>query len=110
VDVVYIGPNDLAASLGLGVGVGFGNSDPRLTEAIQHVCQTARARGVATGIHCADAADVNQRLAEGFQFCALASELRYLLAGLRADIAALHWHRSSSFERAEPGEGVAVQY
>ena len=51
--------------------------------------ETAIEHGVAPGIHTSSAAAVNQRIAEGFQFCAMASELRYLLAGLNQDIAAL---------------------
>ena len=45
-----------------------------------------------------------ERIAEGFQFCALASELRYMLSGLRADLAELNWTRA---EMAEIGDGIA---
>ena len=42
----------------------------------------------------------NQRIAEGFQFCALASELRSMLSGLRADLAKLNW---------SPADGAQIQ-
>jgi len=91
VDACFIGPNDLAASMGLGLGVSLESDHPRMVEAITHVQQICRRHGVAPGIHCSDAAAVNQRIDEGFQFCAMASELRYMLHGLSQDLATLHW-------------------
>ncbi|HUZ00160.1 MAG TPA: aldolase/citrate lyase family protein, partial [Thermomicrobiaceae bacterium] len=73
VDACFIGPNDLAASMGLGLGVPLEFDHPRVVEAIAHVRESARRHGVAPGIHCSSAAAVNQRIAEGFQFCAMAS-------------------------------------
>jgi 4-hydroxy-2-oxoheptanedioate aldolase len=104
VDACFIGPNDLAASMGLGLGVPLESDDPRLTEAIAEIRNACVRNGVAPGIHCSGAAGVNQRIGEGFQFCALASELRYMLSGLRADLAQLNWTRA---EMAEIGDGVA---
>jgi len=91
VDVCFIGPTDLAASMGLGLGLPLESDEPRLREAIDRVRQACGARGVAPGIHCSGAAAVTRRLAEGFRFVAMASDLRYMLAGLRADLARLDW-------------------
>ncbi len=91
VDACFIGPNDLAASMGLGLGVSLESDHPRMVEAIAHVQQTCRQHGIAPGIHCSDAAAVNRRIDEGFQFCAMASELRYMLQGLSEDRATLNW-------------------
>ena len=82
VDACFIGPNDLAASMGLGLGVPLESEDPRLVEAITEIRNACLRNGVAPGIPHLGAAGVNQRIAEGFQFCALASELRYMLSGL----------------------------
>ncbi|MBA2519512.1 MAG: 2-dehydro-3-deoxyglucarate aldolase [Chloroflexia bacterium] len=110
VDACFIGPNDLAASMGMGLGVPLESEDPRLVEAIHHVRDTAIRHGVAPGVHCSHAAGVNQRIAEGFQFCAMASELRYLVGGLTSDLAKLTWQRSTASE-LEPSEaGAAVRY
>jgi 4-hydroxy-2-oxoheptanedioate aldolase len=100
VDACFIGPNDKAASMGIGLGVPLESDHPRLVEAVAHVQRTAKACGVAPGIHCSDAKGVNQRIEEGFQFLALASELRYMLAGLKQDIDALNWRTA---ERSEVG-------
>jgi hypothetical protein len=65
---------------------------------------------VAPGIHCSHAAGVAQRIAEGFTFCAMASELRYTLVGLAADLARLEWQRSAPVAIAADGQGATVRY
>ena len=107
IDACFIGPNDLAASMGLGLGVPLEFDHPRVVEAVAEVRDAARRNGVAPGIHCSNAEAINQRLAEGFQFCAMASELRYMIAGLTADIARLNWQSAArAAQAAAPGETV----
>ena len=110
VDACFIGPNDLAASMGMGLGVPLESDDPRLVEAIAEIRNACVRNGVAPGIHTSGAAGVNQRIAEGFQFCALASELRYMLSGLRADLAELNWTRADAVEIGDGVAGAAVRY
>lgn len=110
VDAMFIGPNDLAASMGHGLGVPLECDIPEVMEAIAHARETAKKHGVAPGIHCSSAAAVNQRIAEGFQFCAMASELRYLLASLGEDIASLNWKASPRQSIDTAGEGDIVRY
>jgi 4-hydroxy-2-oxoheptanedioate aldolase len=110
VDACFIGPNDLAASMGLGLGVPLESDIPPLMDAIAEIKAACLRNGVAPGIHCSGAAGVNQRIAEGFQFCAMASELRYLLSGLRADLAAVNWQRSATATTGEAVGGAAVRY
>ncbi len=111
VDACFIGPNDMAASMGIGIGVPLESDDPRMVEAIAHVQKTAKACGVAPGIHCSDSNGVNRRIAEGFQFLALASELRYMLVGLKEAIDALNWRASERMRvGAEAVAGSAVRY
>ena len=100
VDACFIGPNDLAASMGVGNGVPLESEDPRLMEAIAEIKAACIRNGVAPGIHTSGANGVNQRIAEGFQFLAMASESSYLLGGLRSDLAALNWS-------ASPRDGAA---
>ena len=110
VDACFIGPNDMAASMGMGLGVPLESDDPRLVEAITEVREACLRNGVAPGVHCSGAEGVNQRIAEGFQFCAMASELRYMLSGLRADLAALNWTRSAPVQIEEGVAGATVRY
>jgi 4-hydroxy-2-oxoheptanedioate aldolase len=110
VDACFIGPNDLAASMGLGLGVPLESEDPRLMEAIAEIRNACLRNGVAPGIHTSGAVGANQRIAEGFQFCALSSELGYMLSGLRADISALNWTRANAAEISDGVAGAALQY
>jgi 4-hydroxy-2-oxoheptanedioate aldolase len=57
--------------------------------ALEHVRRTANRFGVAAGIHVADAEAAKRRIAEGFQFIAVASELRFMLAHARAQLTAI---------------------
>lgn len=110
VDACFIGPNDLAASMGIGLGVPLESENPRLVESINHVRQCCSRYGVAPGIHCSSAQGVRQRIAEGFLFCAMASELRYMLAGLQADLARLQWRASAPETVAVDDRGALVRY
>jgi 4-hydroxy-2-oxoheptanedioate aldolase len=96
----FIGPNDLAASMGIGIGVPLESDHPRLVEAIAHVCETANRVGVAPGIHTSGEEGAKQRIEEGFRFLALASELKYMMSGLSGALGTLGW-------QATPRDGVA---
>lgn len=78
IDVIFIGPNDLHNSLGKPPA--FESDDPAFTEALAHILKTARKHGVAPGIHVADSAAAQRRLAQGFQFIAVASEAGMMLS------------------------------
>jgi 4-hydroxy-2-oxoheptanedioate aldolase len=106
VDACFIGPNDMAASMGIGLGVPLESDHPKLVEAIEHVRVTCEKHGVAPGIHCSHAEGVQMRMAQGFKFLAMASEMRYLMAGLRADLGKLDWQPAAS---AAPA-GATVRY
>ena len=110
VDACFIGPNDLAASMGIGIGVPLESEHLGLQEAIAEVRAACVRNGVAPGIHCSDAAGVRLRLAEGFQFCAMASELRYMLSGLKADLANTGWRASESATIDDSAAGATVRY
>jgi len=113
VDAIFIGPNDLAASMGLGLGVALESDIPEVVEAIAHVREACVRHGVAPGIHTSGAAGMNLRIEQGFQFCALASELRYMMGGLRSELEEVRWSPSDrsrvlSGDAAEAG--VTVRY
>ncbi|HWV23989.1 MAG TPA: aldolase/citrate lyase family protein [Thermomicrobiales bacterium] len=113
VDACFIGPNDLAASMGLGIGVPLESDQPKLVEAIMHIRDTCQKYGVAPGIHTSGAQGARSRIEQGFQFCALASEIKYLLAGLGTDLDATGWTASERSHRqaGTPAEnGTVVRY
>ncbi len=59
---------------------------------------------MAPGIHCSGPEGVTQRIAEGFQFLAMASELKFLLSGLQDALAAVPWSPSARATIGQTGE------
>jgi 4-hydroxy-2-oxoheptanedioate aldolase len=106
VDACFIGPNDMAASMGIGIGVPLESDHPQLMQAIEHVRVTCEKHGVAPGIHCSHAGGVRMRMEQGFRFLAMASELRYLMVGLREDLGKLDWQPAAATAPA----GATVRY
>jgi len=78
IDVAFIGPNDLLNSMGQPPA--FDSDHPEFREALDRVVKTARRFGIAPGIHVANANAAQQRLSQGFQFIAVASEAGLMLA------------------------------
>jgi 2-dehydro-3-deoxyglucarate aldolase len=78
-DVVFVGANDLSASMGL-----LGQPrHPRVLEVISHVLASARRVGVAAGLMASDADEANRRFAEGFQFVGIGHDVGLLSATCR---------------------------
>ena len=72
VDAFFIGPTDLAISMGLKPGLD--QTDPRHVEAVSKVLAAGKKHGVAGGIHVGSAEAANERIAQGFQFIGLSSD------------------------------------
>jgi 4-hydroxy-2-oxoheptanedioate aldolase len=79
IDGVYIGPSDLAVSMGLPT-IGMDNKHPDHVAAVQHVLDTARRYGVVAGMHCGSAEEVVRRFEQGFQFCPVGSDINFIAA------------------------------
>jgi 4-hydroxy-2-oxoheptanedioate aldolase len=77
IDVIFVGPNDLAASM-RGKD-GRPPSAEATAEANQHILATCKKHGVAAGYHCMSAEEARHRIEEGWQFLAVSSELRMML-------------------------------
>ena len=78
IDAVFVGPNDLHASMGLPPA--FESGHAQFNDALATILASARAHGIPAGIHVADAAQAARRRAEGWQFIAVASESGFMLA------------------------------
>jgi 4-hydroxy-2-oxoheptanedioate aldolase len=85
-DAVFIGPNDLSASMMVEPGV----RPPReqVEAACDTILQASRAAGVPCGYHCGSADEVNRRVEQGYQFLALAMDTTFLVNTARAE-----WHK-----------------
>lgn len=113
VDACFIGPNDLAASMGLGLGVSLESDIPEVVDAIKTIRETAVKHGVAPGIHTTGAAAVQRRINEGFQFCAMASELRYMVGSMKEDLETIDWaasDRTATLAGEAAEAGTVVRY
>jgi 4-hydroxy-2-oxoheptanedioate aldolase len=78
IDAVFIGPNDLHASMNQPPG--FDSDNKQFTDAVAHILNTAKKNKIAAGIHVPDVAHAQRRIREGFQFIAVASETGMMLA------------------------------
>src|SRR5438876_527838 len=79
IDAIFVGPNDLAASMRSKDGLP--PSGEETTRVMKHILETCRKHRVAAGLHCGTAEEARLRIADGWQFIAIASELRMLLNG-----------------------------
>ncbi|MPY30136.1 aldolase [Streptomyces adustus] len=88
---VYVGPADLSVALGARF-FGDPEAEPALEKALHRVTAAAERAGIACGIHCLDGASAAARLAQGFTFATVSSDITHLqqiaaehLAAARAD-------------------------
>ncbi len=79
IDAIFVGPNDLAASMRSVEGNPPGGE--ATARAMKHILETCRKHGVPAGLHCGSAEEARHRIEEGWQFIAVASELRLMLDG-----------------------------
>ena len=99
IDAIFVGPNDLAASMRSKDGKP--PSGQATKEAMDHILATCKKYGVAPGLHCGSADEANARIAEGWQFIAIASELKMMLNGVSAEIRKLQGGTIASAEMAK---------
>jgi 4-hydroxy-2-oxoheptanedioate aldolase len=78
VDAFFIGPNDLHNSMGKPPA--FESDAPEFVQALDHLLKLGKKYNVPSGIHVADAAAAQRRIAQGFQFVAVSSETGLMLA------------------------------
>jgi 4-hydroxy-2-oxoheptanedioate aldolase len=81
IDAVFVGPNDLAASMR-----GPDGKPPHpdtFKETLAAILAGCKRNGVAAGIHTFSVEEAKMRIAEGWQFIAINSELRMLMDGAR---------------------------
>jgi len=67
IDGFYIGPSDLAVSMGLGPPEY--RESTKHAEACHQVLEAAKSHGLVCGIHCGSPGEVVQRTSQGFRFC-----------------------------------------
>jgi 4-hydroxy-2-oxoheptanedioate aldolase len=83
---LYIGPSDLAQSLGHPIQMD--PTDPLVMAAIDRILAAAKAAGIKAGMHCMMPDYARQMAARGFDFVTLGNDVRMLTAELAARVGA----------------------
>src|SRR5258706_9985332 len=84
-DAIYIGPNDLAISLGCAPsGV---PTDPVVVGAIKTIAAGGKRHGVRAGIHCGSTEMAKQMIELGFQFVTLLADNAFLATAAKSAVA-----------------------
>jgi 4-hydroxy-2-oxoheptanedioate aldolase len=84
-DSLYIGPNDLALSLGRAPsGV---PTDATVLDAIKTIVASAKRHGIYAGIHCGSTAMAKEMIELGFQFVTLLADNAFLAAAAKDAVA-----------------------
>lgn len=83
---IYVGPSDLALSLGLPPR---GDTDePRHVAAVERILAACKRAKVPAGIHTGGLEWTRRRLAMGFDFVTLGSDIGFMMQSVTADLAA----------------------
>jgi 4-hydroxy-2-oxoheptanedioate aldolase len=93
IDAVFVGPNDLAASLR--TPDGKPPSKTLLEETLTRIREAARRNKIPCGLHVFSAEDAVRRAEEGWQFIAVNSELKFMIEGANAVVRAVNPERAT---------------
>lgn len=85
---IYMGPADLSASMGTKL-VG-GEAVPEVEAAIVHIAERTIAHGLIAGCHTGSVDQARRRIAQGYRYVTVQSDLLMMLAGMRATVAELN--------------------
>ncbi len=92
IDAIFVGPNDLAASMRAPDGTP--PSKAYMEETLQRILAAAKRQGVPCGLHVTSYAEAERRIAEGWQFIAVGSELKMMLDGATTLVGQLYPDRA----------------
>lgn len=84
VDMIYVGPNDLALDLGEKPGAELNGGTT--AKAISYILERAKAARVSTGIFCSDASLAGKRLREGFDLVTPGNDFALLMGAMSAAV------------------------
>jgi 4-hydroxy-2-oxoheptanedioate aldolase len=87
VDAIFVGPNDLTAQMRGDDGVD--PSPDELEAMLQRVLAAGKKTGTPVGLHQQTVEQVQQRIAQGWQFIAIGSELRMMVSRAQELVSAL---------------------
>ena len=97
VDAVFVGPNDLMASMRDERGTP--PSPEVFAEALADILAGCKALGLPAGIHTFSAEEAKKRVDEGWQFVAVSSELKFMVEGAAKVVSTLGLNVQSELAR-----------
>jgi 4-hydroxy-2-oxoheptanedioate aldolase len=97
VDAIFVGPNDLQAQMRTPDGK---DPSPEAFEAmLQRVLAAGKKTGTPVGLHTQTVEQVESRIAEGWQFIAIGSELRFMTTEAQRLVSALNLKQATDLAR-----------
>jgi 4-hydroxy-2-oxoheptanedioate aldolase len=87
IDAIFVGPNDLAASMRTKDGKPPSGDATR--QAMEHILATCKKHNVAAGVHCFSAEEVRARMEQGWQLLGINSEVKMMLDGATSVLASI---------------------
>jgi 4-hydroxy-2-oxoheptanedioate aldolase len=97
VDAIFVGPNDLTAQMRTADGI---DPAPKELEAmLQRILAIGKKTGTPVGLHVQSVEDVQRRIAEGWQFLALGSELRFMTSEAQRLVGGLGLKKAADLAR-----------
>lgn len=97
VDAIFVGPNDLTAQMRGADGV---DPAPHELEAmLQRILAIGKKTGTPVGLHVQSVEDVKRRIAEGWQFLAIGSELRFMTSEAQRLVSGLGLKKATDLAR-----------
>lgn len=97
VDAIFVGPNDLTFQMRGSDGV-----DPtpdQLEAMLQRILSIGKKTGTPVGLHVQSVDDVKRRIAEGWRFLALGSELRFMTSEAQRMVSGLNLKKAADLAR-----------
>ncbi len=88
VDVAFVGPNDLHASLGLTPS--SEGAEPEFIEALRQIKAGVQQHNVALGIFCSDGNAAARRVREGFHMVSVTTDISSMIVGVTQNLKNAH--------------------
>lgn len=96
IDMIYLGPNDLAFELDRHVGF----PRPKSEAALDHVLQAATRHGIPAGIFCASAEEAKARMEQGFRLVTPGNDFAHLTKSMKSAVSSLSDHAEANAPNA----------
>jgi 4-hydroxy-2-oxoheptanedioate aldolase len=84
IDGIYVGPTDLALSLGLAPSLEI--TEPEHVEAVRRVREVCAAQGIVAGVHCGTGEQARKRADEGFRMITVGTDAALLGDAVRREL------------------------